>query len=134
MYIELPEELKEIIRKRNVEEPRRGVEYEDEQCFIVAAMILAYLKEFRDVKTEKEFKSETERLWIGFRPIGACHPIREDVYGREGASKTKTFEIMNDERFLCMDETLCKYMAQTLRIYPDVWKAVKEMYEEDTSN
>ena len=131
MYIELPERLKEIIREKVQKNVAEVFRCDETWYFAATEMILMYLKEFKDVKTEKEFKKEVEFLWWNSRPATSQHPIRDALYGHAGTPETKTYKIMHRTNFGCMDVSVVKYVAQALHISPDVWENVRFLYEEN---
>lgn len=131
MYIELPEKLKEIIREKVQKDIAEVFRCDEAWYFAAAEMILMYLKEFKTVKTEQEFKKEVELLWWNSQPATSQHPIRDALYGRAGTPDTKTYKIMHGTNFGCMDVSVVKYVAQVLHVSHGVWENVCFLYKEN---
>lgn len=128
--MELPEKLKEIIREKSKKEIKDWVRCAEGDYFAVAELIISYLKEFKNVKTEEGFKKEAMLIWHNSHPINFQHPIKDAVNQMTSGLETQTGKILYTASYACWDVGVVKYIAQMFYITPGIWEIVQSIFNE----
>lgn len=121
----LSENLKTIIKKES-KECKQGYSYED-YC-IVTELILTYLHEFKCITSHEDFNKELFPLWHTYKAIPHAHPICVAMRSLKGMAISETEKIFYSSP-KNIDENLIACAASFLSYNPDVWEAVRSMFE-----